>query len=393
MKAPVRAVAGSLAIAVALGLCSLTLCACSGVSAGGSSVPLESAQDSSETSPVASVEPTASTQESQPEPDPYAEKPHLLALVYHHVHPTQSNYLTITPETFEAHLESLTAAGYQGITASQLAACVASGTPLPERSVLITFDDAWRNQYDYAVPALEKHGFPATFFAYRSVIGGGGFMSQLQLNDLASRGFEIHSHSLRHDSLIGEVGPSDGAAFADAVAQLVQAREWAAGFFGSQRPAFAYPYGHYDEFTVPAVQQAGYSIAFTVDDGVNPLEALDPFLLRRFTVFRADTQQDFESRLGAVLMPLTARGPLTADHPSAGELTLWCEIAPTERLDAQSVRFAIDAEEAATTVIDADDKLRFEATTRLDPGFHYVAVHARLEDGRMAHEAWGLVVK
>ena len=96
--------------------------------------------------------------------------PNVPVLMYHHV--TPAGGMIATPDVFEDQIARLARAGYQSLSADQFAACLA-GAPVPERSVLITFDDGYLNNWVHAHPVLARHGMRAVLFIITGWIGDG----------------------------------------------------------------------------------------------------------------------------------------------------------------------------------------------------------------------------
>jgi peptidoglycan/xylan/chitin deacetylase (PgdA/CDA1 family) len=108
--------------------------------------------------------------------------PSALVLMYHRVAPDDMAGLdawqrerslpgiVVTPEVFDAQLAFL-AKQYTPISIRQLTSHLESDAPLPPRSVVITFDDGWRDNYVYAYPLLRKHRIPATIFLATDYVG------------------------------------------------------------------------------------------------------------------------------------------------------------------------------------------------------------------------------
>ena len=92
-------------------------------------------------------------------------------LMYHHVSPS-SGMITISPANFESQIAGLAAQGYRSLTTSEFAGFMA-GKPVPPKSVLITFDDGYLDNWVYAHPVLERHGMTATLFIITGLIGDG----------------------------------------------------------------------------------------------------------------------------------------------------------------------------------------------------------------------------
>lgn len=85
--------------------------------------------------------------------------------MYHHLSEDVTNSEMVSPEQFEAQIRALSEAGYTGVSFDELQAYVLRGEPLPEKPVVITFDDGYRSNYTLAYPILQKYGMKATIFA------------------------------------------------------------------------------------------------------------------------------------------------------------------------------------------------------------------------------------
>ena len=93
-------------------------------------------------------------------------------LLYHHLDPeAQENGTTLHPATFASHVKLLSAHGYTPVTFAQIIAYVEKGEPLPEKPILITFDDGYLSNYEYAYPILSEYGWPASIFVIGSSFG------------------------------------------------------------------------------------------------------------------------------------------------------------------------------------------------------------------------------
>lgn len=92
-------------------------------------------------------------------------------LMYHHVSPTPG-LVTVSPENFAAQMEWLARKGWHTITTHELEDFLA-GKPLPAKSVMITFDDGYLDNYVYAYPILRRFGLNAVIFLVTGWIGDG----------------------------------------------------------------------------------------------------------------------------------------------------------------------------------------------------------------------------
>jgi len=227
----------------------------------------------------------------------------LPVLMYHHVGPPQPDSepaLFVSAARFEAHLRFLKRKGYRGIRASDWSSWMRDAKPLPEKSVLLTFDDAIAELNEYAFPALERYGFNAVVFVPTSCVGKGNLwnhslgykwrpcLNAEQIRYWSMRGFEFGAHSRNHPDLT-ELNES---ALQDEVAGSRTDLERIAG---SPVISFAYPYGHYNSAAAECVGQQ-FDLGFTIEEGMNTL-GTSRSLLRRCTVFEWDTLLDLELML------------------------------------------------------------------------------------------------
>ena len=180
-------------------------------------------------------------------------------LLYHHVVPDHAQgVLYVTPDGFEQHLRYLRDNGYQSVSFGDLADGLEYGAPLPERPVILSFDDGWENQYQHAFPLLQKYGFTGTFYVVSGYIDHQNFMTTEQLKTMMAAGMVIGGHSHTHPALAG----AGSARLHDEVAA---SKAWLEDRLGVAIDSFAYPYGSYSASTVAAVKAAGYRTARTVD--------------------------------------------------------------------------------------------------------------------------------
>src|SRR3569832_860135 len=98
-------------------------------------------------------------------------------LVYHSVmphHPGQTHdqrVLDVDDSVFVQQMEYLANGGYTVVSYGALVDAPEGKASIPKRSVVITFDDGWENQYRHAFPILRRFGLTATFFVFTDPIG------------------------------------------------------------------------------------------------------------------------------------------------------------------------------------------------------------------------------
>ena len=131
----------------------------------------------------------------------------LPVLMYHHMVPDgqDCNDMTVTPGKFRADLETVLAMGYTPVLPQELAA----GDALPEKPILITFDDGYRSNYDLVYPILQEYGVKAciSIIVLMPDLPTDNFCTWGQLREMTASGLvEIGSHSYRLHNLGGDGG-------------------------------------------------------------------------------------------------------------------------------------------------------------------------------------------
>ena len=214
-------------------------------------------------------------------------------LMYHYVSvppPDADIYrldLSVTPAALDAQMEYLAAEGYHPIRLSDLSDYLLNGKPLPPRPIALTFDDGYLDNYENALPVLEKYKFPATFFIITQFVDDKkpGYMSWDQIEELAINGMEIGSHTLDHIDLHGKPRSVQTTEIAGSKA-MIEAR------IGTPVTSFCYPSGRYDAQTISVLRSAGYLAATTEIQGVLQSSS-DMYQLRRIRVRGSYSVSDF----------------------------------------------------------------------------------------------------
>jgi len=85
-------------------------------------------------------------------------------LLYHHVNPHEGDLVTVTPDVFREQMAWLVAAGYESLSLGELLAFMAGSLRLTRPAVVLTFDDGWLDNYQYAFPVLREFGLRGSFF-------------------------------------------------------------------------------------------------------------------------------------------------------------------------------------------------------------------------------------
>ena len=95
----------------------------------------------------------------------------IAVLMYHHV-TEHGGSLSVSAQNFEHQILGLARKGYRALRADEFAAFL-DGAPMPKKSVVITFDDGYLDNWVYAHPVLARYGMTALLFTVTGLIGQG----------------------------------------------------------------------------------------------------------------------------------------------------------------------------------------------------------------------------
>ncbi len=215
-------------------------------------------------------------------------------LLYHHLSETEQSSATVTPQRFRSHMEALRTAGYTAVTFDDLLAFVYSGAALPEKPVVITFDDGYESNFSLADPILQDTGLCATICLIGSSVGKDTYkdtgvpihphFSEAQAKEMVASGrIDLQSHTYdMHQSASLESGPArttvsplegeaEGAFIAAMEADFLRSRTQLEAITGKCPTVLAYPEGIYSDLTQATAWASGFRVTLTSDPGTNTL--------------------------------------------------------------------------------------------------------------------------
>ncbi len=213
-------------------------------------------------------------------------------LNYHQINDVDENLLTVSTTEFETQMAWLEENGFHTITASELINFLEGKGSLPERPVLITFDDGYIDNYQCAFPILKKHNMKACIFLISEYVSlYPNYLTWEQLAEMQAAGIEFGSHTVDHNVLT-ELSPNS------VNHELADSRDMLEKRLKRRVEVLAYPCGFTNEYIKSRVNATGYRAAFTVNLGnVHPGD--DLYALNRVPIFGAlpHTMFRFEGRM------------------------------------------------------------------------------------------------
>ncbi len=217
--------------------------------------------------------------------------------MYHRVNDFDSDSLTTPTPIFEQMLAMLRAE-YRVVGLQTIVKSITEGLTIQPRTVAITFDDGYRDNYDVAAPLLRKYELPATFFLTSGYIGtdrvfawdkdnihSHPLMTWDEVRELVRMGFEVGGHTVNHVNL-GEIDEKLSTR------EIVECKKDIEGQIGKAITAFAYPFGRRDCIRpeiYPIISKAGFHCC-CAGYGGKVQQKSDPMKLFRIPMYPSATE-------------------------------------------------------------------------------------------------------
>ena len=235
----------------------------------------------------------------------------LPVLLYHSISEAASSEVArfaITPKVFDGHMRHLVEEGYSSMTVTQLLPVLQGSDVLPERPVLVTFDDGFRDFLTNALAVMQRHGIVSTLYATTGFMGDGQapgtnrsgdeMLSWSELAEVARQGVEVGGHTHSHPML-------DTLPHAAARDEIVRCKELIEQHTEKTVASFAYPHGYSSTWVRRAVAEAGYTSACAVKNAMSHTGD-DRFAIARLMLEATHTRDDFLRMLSGEGVPVAS---------------------------------------------------------------------------------------
>jgi peptidoglycan/xylan/chitin deacetylase (PgdA/CDA1 family) len=214
-------------------------------------------------------------------------------LMYHELNYLHRNSLGMAPGQFESEMEFLHQNDFHTITMEQLYAALYQQRPLPDRPILLTFDDGYKSVYTKAYPILSRYGYKGTVFMVTDAIGSRGqhpMLTWTELLEMNRRGImDVQSHTVHHVDL-------RNASNVVTKQELMQSAQTLSKRLGHPVRFFCYPSGKFRVATFDFLRNSGYVLAVTEHSGY--ASAKDgPYTLHRIRIYEGMPLSTFRGAL------------------------------------------------------------------------------------------------
>jgi peptidoglycan/xylan/chitin deacetylase (PgdA/CDA1 family) len=264
-------------------------------------------------------------------------------LIYHSLSAQASapyRHFSMDPGQFTEQMEHIAAGGYTTFTVNQLLAAIAdSSVPLPERPIVITFDDGFEDLHSVALPVLTRLGLRSTAYIVTAYLGGTSrwlapvgegerpMLSSSQIRDLDEAGVEIGAHGHRHLAL-------DEISFPESAREIDNSRVRLEEIVGHPVVTFAYPYGYHTRRIKRYLEASGFESACGVKQALSH-PGDDRFALARAIVGSNLSMEGLDAWLRGEGLPLGWR------HEHA-QTKIWRVVRRVRRVISTRARGELD---------------------------------------------------
>lgn len=235
----------------------------------------------------------------------YKFKSHIPILMYHRIADIPGDRNALPPEKFREQMEYLAANGFTTVTMQMVYEFYAHGKKLPPKSILLTFDDGYADNFTEALPVLKEKNMTAAVFPIANWIGKENkwenFNKELtttmdweQLKKWQVSGMEIGSHTMDHPFLAQ-------CNIEQSTIELKQSKAILENSLSTSIDFACYPYGSFNAQTKDVVRIAGYKMAFAIFEDV-PLWKIDLFALPRIPIPARQSLGEFKLKVSTIHM-------------------------------------------------------------------------------------------
>lgn len=178
-------------------------------------------------------------------------------IMYHSISNKKGNEIQLSKDLFEAQMKFLKDKNYTTLSLDELYDFITSNKPIPQKSVVLTFDDGYVDNYLNAYPILKKYNFRATIFVITDNVDKYSHtINSYQIKEMSSNGIDIMSHTEKHEDL-------STLNYDNQLYTMKTSKKFLEKILDKKVNYIAYPYGRWNKTTIKAAENSGYTMAFS----------------------------------------------------------------------------------------------------------------------------------
>jgi peptidoglycan/xylan/chitin deacetylase (PgdA/CDA1 family) len=211
----------------------------------------------------------------------FVSRHYVLPIIMYHSVSTKvppGNVITVSAKTFERQIAFLKKHNYNVIPLEAASDFITKRKKTPPRTIVLTLDDGYKDNYTYAFPILKKYNFPATIFIILSEVGRSDRLSWAEIKEMQSSGLiTFGSHTISHP-LLDFIKDNQ-----ELIKEISGSKKILEEQLGRKVNTFCYPMGRFSDKARQAVIAAGYKIAVATNPGKKYPDN-DIFVLKRLRI-------------------------------------------------------------------------------------------------------------
>ena len=188
-------------------------------------------------------------------------------LLYHHIQPNEQakqkgqTALSVDSQIFDSQMSYLASSAYSTITVDQIAQALKNHQQLPPKSIIITMDDGYQDQFTYAFPIIQKYHLTVNLMIPTGLLNNPDYMSWDQLKQMSGSGLaHAYDHTYSHANL--------GAVDAEKLKfEVMTGKKQLEEKLGKPINIFAYPYGSENNTVINFLTTNGFIAALSTIPG------------------------------------------------------------------------------------------------------------------------------
>ncbi len=216
-------------------------------------------------------------------------------LMYHVIEDYSGTYeeLYVPPLIFRQQLAYLKENGYHTVTCAEVLQHWSEAMPLPDKPIVLSFDDGYRSMYTEALPLLKEYGFRGTFFLHLANINTEKGLTEEMIQEMITAGMEIGSHTVSHPDLTKLTASK-------LKQELEESKRVLSEITGTSVHTLAYPSGRFNKRVMSAARETGYLAAVTTQYGPATSQQ-NIYSLKRIRINKSDGVNGFIKKIQAAV--------------------------------------------------------------------------------------------
>lgn len=208
-------------------------------------------------------------------------------LMYHSINYEKGNSLRIPKEAFKSEISYLKDKGYEFSTMKEYLWRRENKLPFSKDTIILTFDDGYKDNYTNAYPVLKELQVPGTIFVITSTTDkDNAYLNSNDLKEMDDCFVDIESHTVAHEEL-------NRKPYKAQVAELLNSKNFLEERLQRPVEVICYPSGKFNNDTIKAAQDTGYKLGVTTQPGACEFY-YEPYKLHRIRI-EASTLKSFEA--------------------------------------------------------------------------------------------------